>query len=207
MKLFLKNLSIIPRWIIFFLDLCFASFAFFLAGVIRFNFDFQIYLSEIATASFLWYIGAYLLSMLIFRPFIGVVRYTHTRDIFTVMKVAAFASALLICLNIVNLSFPLVHTVPYGIIVVAAMFTSTFLIGYRFVVKEFFDFAKRSIKKKRKTVIYGAGMAGRTTADVLESNDTEYEVLFFLDDNEKISNNRLYGKKIVFPGKSLRETL
>ncbi|MFT7155701.1 MAG: FlaA1/EpsC-like NDP-sugar epimerase [Parvicella sp.] len=42
---------------------------------------------------------------------------------------------------------------------------------------------------------------------MLESNDTEYEVLFFLDDNEKISNNRLYGKKIVFPGKSLRETL
>lgn len=207
MKIFLKNLSIIPRWVIFTLDMLIVFISFLLATLIRFNFDFIPFQESLSSRTIGVVMITYLLSILIFRPFIGIVRYTHTRDIFIVLKVVVLANVLLV-LN--NYFFFLINDktlLASSVIVITGLFTATLLSGYRFFVKEFFDYAKRSVTKRKQVVIYGAGIAGRATADLIESNHLKYELLFFVDDDPKKGNTRIHGKNVIFTGNELRQTL
>lgn len=206
MKIFLKNLSIIPRWVIFTLDVTIVLISFVLAVLIRFNFEFNQFIGQISLSNISVICLAYIISMTIFRPFIGIVRYTHTRDIFIVVKVVFFSSLLLVCFNIFSNYEYGKSLYPFSTIVVSALFVFSLLSGYRFVVKEFFDYAKRSIDRRR-VVIYGAGMAGRITADLLASNALKYELMFFIDDDPHKRDTRIHGKRVIHPGKKLKSIL
>ena len=50
---------------------------------------------------------------------------------------------------------------------------------------------------KKNVLVYGAGEAGRQLVMSLKNN-TEFKVIGILDDNKKLENTRLMGKKIFF---------
>ena len=56
---------------------------------------------------------------------------------------------------------------------------------------------RKNVTKKRNVFIYGAGAAGRQLIVALENN-SEFNVVGFLDDNIKLSRQVLLGKKIYY---------
>ena len=154
---------------IFTLDALIVVISFLFAVIIRFNFDYQLFINQVSALNISVLLIAYMVSMAVFRPFIGIVRYTHNRDIFIVLKVVVVSSLILSTVNVIYTFAYGQSLYPFSTIIVTALFSTSLLSGYRFIVKEFFDYAKRSVDKRTRVVIFGAGMAGRITADLLES--------------------------------------
>ena len=71
------------------------------------------------------------------------------------------------------------------------------LIGFRFTVKVFYYESSKGKGEENPVIIYGAGVSGLVTKRTLEK-DTRlgYELLAFIDDNKKLSGNRLEGTTI-----------
>jgi len=90
-----------------------------------------------------------------------------------------------------------IDEVPRSIGVLQPMLLFFMIILSRLFVKYIFiiDFKKKSLKK---TLIYGAGNAGRQLATSLY-NSYEFKVVGFLDDDEKLWNQFLDGIKIYNP--------
>ena len=72
----------------------------------------------------------------------------------------------------------------------------------RIVIRNLFihNFNFKKSKNKKKTLIYGAGSAGRQLLTGLENN-SEIKVIGFLDDNEQFHNQSVLGQTVYDPSK------
>lgn len=91
-----------------------------------------------------------------------------------------------------------------GIIQPLLLFFS--ITGSRLLVKYLFItnyYSKNKSKNKKNVLIYGAGVAGRQLLNSLENN-SEFEVIGFLDDDKKLHNQVMLGQTI-FPQSKLKD--
>ena len=123
-------------------------------------------------------------------------RYTSISIILTIL-VSAFVYGLLYFLVIGVYSIP---GVPRSIGVLQPMLLFFAIIcsrlGFKFILNSNFGTKKSSIKKK--ILVYGAGIAGRQLTVALE-NSTEFKVVGFIDDNEKLHKQALLGYNVYSP--------
>jgi FlaA1/EpsC-like NDP-sugar epimerase len=204
MRHWLKNISILPRWIIVALDLSLVSLGYFLSAFLRFNLSTDLSVAYYDKWIFIVHILIYFLAIQIFKAHVGIIRYTHKQDAFTVFKTVLFATSVLGIVNYIIFVNSGNFLFPFSILIISFFLTTSFLLGYRFLVKELFDYGLSSFTYKKSLVIYGAGMAGRITAQVINENkNSGYVLKAFLDDNPKMTNNRIHGRPVLFPGDSL----
>jgi FlaA1/EpsC-like NDP-sugar epimerase len=122
------------------------------------------------------------------------------------IKTVGTANLILVAFNFLSFVQNGAYLYPTSIIIISLLFTLGFLLGYRFLVKELFEYGVNSYAPRKSVVIFGAGMAGRTTAQLLQDNKASgYQLKAFLDDNSKLANTRIHGKLIINPEKSLKE--
>ncbi len=180
------------------LDLSSSAFAMFLSLFIKNNLSLSnLGIANIANGIFL----IVLVNILIFtslRTFRGIVRFTGLQDAFRVF-VSVLLSTLVIFLSkfIVDgiLAFYFSSSV---VLILYGIFCFIFMLGYRVMVKYAFDVFRNSQRTKKMVVIYGAGLAGMATKRVLfNNNKTTFQVLAFIDDDNKKSSKTLDGISIV----------
>ena len=193
-----KNFSIVPRWVIFLLDIGGTLFSLLLAIIIKQN------LSLIGL-SFSGVINTLVLVFIIntlvftsFKTYIGIVRYTGVQDAFRIsLSIIASAVILLISNNIFyRISQDSILT--YAVVILYATFSFLILLSYRVLVKFLFSYAKNYKMQKKNVIIFGAGDAGVATQRVLENDGiNNIHIIAFVDDDKKKAKKNLNGIQVI----------
>jgi FlaA1/EpsC-like NDP-sugar epimerase len=134
----LKKINIIPRWIIFLLDIGVTGFSFLLAFVIKQNLELKgLQWNSIFNTFFLLLITNALVFASV-KTYSGIVRYTGLQDAVRITKSIAMSAALLFLFSKVSSKYITVFVLDNVVIVLYASFSFLSLISYRIVVKFFF---------------------------------------------------------------------
>lgn len=210
---FLKDLRILPRWVIVSLDLVILFQSTFFAYLVRFNFDLELVeKSNAVTGSFV-FSGLLFGVMLITKSYKGIVRHTGLKDSVNIFKTVIIGFFIVLAVNfgfekIISSSY----VIPNSILIIASLTALFLLILYRFLVKELFIYLKSGFisNEVRVGVIFGASEAGITALDVIKrDNKSILHIAAFLDDDPKKEGKIIGGKRIfkgLFNLKNLVET-
>ncbi len=188
-----------PRWIIQLIDLLIAGFSLALSYLIRFdlNTDLTTIQTEwaVLSKSILFY---FLLKFFVFyllKIHKGLVRYTSTQDLQRILIANVSCSLIFLFCSVLRKNFiDGFYLFPMSILIMEFIFSLSFIVGSRFVIKLLYLESIKSNQTKENVLIYGAGTMGMITKRTIE-NDTRNNqvVLGFIDDNEKLVGNRIDG--------------
>lgn len=195
-----NRINIVPRWIIFCLDLVFCIFSLCFAYFIRFNFD--IHLIDISELSRNVLVFS-LISSLVFynvRTYAGIIRYTSAQDSFRILFSIFLSNFLLFITNLVLISFHKDPVISNAVLVINGLCSFLLLITYRVFIKYFFIYIKNLSIERRKIMIYGAGETGIALKRTLDHDrNLNMHVIGFLDDDDRKSDKVIDGIKIFHP--------
>ena len=178
---FIRRIKIVPRWIIFILDLGAGIIALFTALILKSNLLLTTIDLEKAISLL---ISSVLINILVFLSlgtFKGIVRFTGLQDALRVIATVALSSLLIILQFLLNNSFNSNDLTFLSMIVIYAVFFFLFLLGYRVLVKYGFNLLRNLNKTKKNVVIYGAGQAGQATKRVLENENIGFSLISFIE--------------------------
>ena len=178
--------SIIPRWVVLFIDTFICSFSFIFAIFLRYNFHVyeQVYLHILSFLPLI--LGLRILSMLYFRSYAGIIRYTSLQDAIRVLYTLT-ASSFLIGVIAVYPRFQVdgQTLIPISIVIID-YFAALFLMSaFRFATKILYmEITKPSASNLVPVAIFGAGESGMITKKKLEQQrGNEVKVVAFFDDD------------------------
>lgn len=199
------------KWLVLSIDMCIVIIAFFIAWVVRFNFQVgQMSIFEV-TNSFYFVALIYLIYFLLFKSYVGVIRHTSMYD---TIKIIQATSAAAITIFLVVLTYKYVteqssYPIPSSIILIHALLTIFMLISARIVFKAaFITLVGMGDGEKRNVLIYGAGQSGIITLNTLSQDaHSEVNVIGFIDDNTSKIGKTLAGIKIYSPDEALNGML
>ncbi|MCT4699764.1 polysaccharide biosynthesis protein [Tenacibaculum haliotis] len=186
------------RWIVLIVDLILICISFILAYAVRFNasldFDkkslyYQIpFIGIIALISFLT-VGSYK----------GIVRHTGTRDAFNVFTGVTLLSTITISIVLINNRFSVFpnFTIPKSIVIIHYLISILVLVISRYIFKAFFEIISTELNTITNVLIYGSGDSGLITYGALNRDSkNKYEILGFIDDDEKKAGKKINRIKI-----------
>lgn len=165
----LKKINIVPRWIIFLLDIGVASCSFLLAFIVKQN---------LALTGFAWESVLSTLFLLVItnglvftsiKTYAGIVRYTGMQDAIRIAVSIFVSSALLFLFSKLSYNYREAFILDNVIIILYASFAFLSMLSYRMGVKFLFAYAKNYKMVKKNVVIFGAGEAGVATKKSLRT--------------------------------------
>ncbi|HEY0056162.1 MAG TPA: nucleoside-diphosphate sugar epimerase/dehydratase [Pedobacter sp.] len=195
-----KSINIVPRWIIFCLDLLFCIFSLCIAYFIRFNFNINlINLNELSRNLLIF---SFISSLVFYnvRTYAGIIRYTSAQDSFRILVSIFITNFILFVTNVVLLSFNEEIIISNVVLVINGLCSFLLLITYRVLVKYFFLYIKNLSLDKRRIIIYGAGETGIAMKRTLDHDkNSNMSVQAFIDDDERKSGKSIDSIKIFHP--------
>jgi FlaA1/EpsC-like NDP-sugar epimerase len=194
----LKKINIVPRWIIFLIDIFLCNLSLVIAYLVGHNLNPALISLRELSSNLIVLSALNTLIFFNFKTYAGIVRYTGVQDALRISLslLASFVTlGLLSAVSIVNgntfISLPLVTLLIYSLLSFLA------LISYRVVVKYFFSYLRSSKMNPRYVIIYGAGEAGFATKRVLEHDpNAKVKVVAYIDDNPRKTEKVVDGVKI-----------
>jgi FlaA1/EpsC-like NDP-sugar epimerase len=194
----INNFSIVPKYVIFLLDLGATMTALFIAILIQQNVSLAATnWSNVLNATFLML----LVNALVFsatKSYTGIVRYTGVQDALRIAIAVGLSSFIILVINTVALGVSSILSMTTLVIVLYTIFSFLFLISYRVLIKYLFAYAKNYKMQKKSVVIFGAAATGVATQRVLENDGlANIQVIAFIDDDRKKGSKNLNGAPIV----------
>lgn len=182
----LKSIDIVPRWLIFLIDLFVCSIALTFSHLIRYNLSIEAISLKELTGSIIVLLLINSIVFINFRTYAGIIRYTGLQDAIRICYAILLSTSVLFFINLVATNTGGTVFFSTVTLIINSLISFLFLISYRVVVKYLFSYL-RSYKMNRKNVIiYGAGEAGFATKRVLEHDATaNVTVLAFIDDDTR----------------------
>ncbi|QRM91022.1 SDR family NAD(P)-dependent oxidoreductase [Lacinutrix sp. WUR7] len=192
------------KWLVLLFDSCIVLLTFFIAYIIRFNFeiDFNFY-TFLKQLPFVF--AATVISFLIVSSHKGVVRFTGVKDVVNVVIGLNILATILIVTTYISrkYNFDSVFDIPGSIIYIHLLLNIFFLIGAKFFIKHMYKSLFHDLESLKTVLIYGAGNSGMVTYDAI-TNDAKsnINVFGFLDDKEgkigkKINMLNVYNPKKI----------
>lgn len=183
---FIRNLKILPRWVIICLDLAIISGSAFIGYLLRFNFN----LAGVGAFSLLEGIAIIsvcgFFSILVTESYKGIIRYTGVEDGARIFYMLGLKVILVSVINIVSYLAKEVNLVPYSVLLISFLSSFLFLFNYRLLVKYVFSFSRNVVLKRFRVLIFGAGQTGIVTRHVINSTPRMHVIGFLEDSNRKI---------------------
>lgn len=191
------RINIVPRWIIFTIDLTCCIFSLCFAYFIRFNFDIsQIDTAELSRNLLL----LVLINSIVFysvKTYAGIIRYTSAQDSFRILLSIILSNGTFFIANLVLIALGKAPVIPNVVLIVNFLCSFLLLITYRVLVKYFFLYIKNLSIDKRRVIIYGAGEVGIAAKRTLDHDPkVNMTVIAFIDDDERKSGKVIDGVKI-----------
>lgn len=179
-------LRILPRWLIFILDLICVEFCIFFSFVLRFNFK----LEDVAYYDMsLILTSALIINTLLFyafKSYAGIIRYTNIEDTFRLLVVNSFAAGIYFTVNlIVNKYFSGIRLIPLSIVTINFFITNFVVITYRLLVRYIFKYyQKHQIEQNKvRTAVYDTGEHGIQAKKVVNDYPgSKLQVVAFVDE-------------------------
>ena len=199
-KVLFTRINIVPRWIIFVLDLTCCIFSLCFAYFIKFNFD----TSQINTAelsrNLLFFATINSIVFFAVKTYAGIIRYTSAQDSFRILLSIILSNGLFFVCNLLLISFNKIPIIPNVVLIINLLCSFLLLITYRVLVKYFFLYVKNLRIEKRRVIIYGAGEVGIAAKRTLD-HDPKVNMMMvaFIDDDERKTGKVVDGIKIYHP--------
>lgn len=196
-RIFTK-IEIVPRWLIFSIDLSLCVFALVIAKVIKHDFIIQginipaLYQSIVAVV---------LVNAVVFfliKTYAGIVRYTSAQDSIRILGSVVIGGFFVFCINTASITFTGNKIVSLITLIMYTLLSFLFLTAYRILVKYVFMVIKNMKLDKIRVIIYGAGEAGIVTKRTFD-HDLKFnkQIVAFVDDDTRKVGNKLDGVKIL----------
>jgi FlaA1/EpsC-like NDP-sugar epimerase len=195
---FLRNINILPRWVIAALDAMILFYSVTFAYILRLNFEWTEISNYFFFESSMFFTFTGVIVMLITKSYQGIVRHTGIKDAFVIARTILFTFLIVALIDYSYEHILGMHSImPLTVIIIASLISLSILIFYRLLVKEIFGFAKNKRRDYENVVIFGAGEAGVLAHEVL-MNDTKInkKVIAFIDDDYNKVGKFLGGSKI-----------
>ncbi|WP_207536407.1 polysaccharide biosynthesis protein [Desertivirga arenae] len=196
----LNRINIVPRWIIFCLDLTVSLFSLAFAYFVRFNFNISfIDLNELQRNLIIFTV----INCAVFgaiRTYAGIIRYTSAQDSFRILFSIVISNTLFFVWNIFQVTQDKPLIIGNSILVINGLCCFLLLITYRVLVKYCFLYIKNLRLDRKAVVIYGAGETGIAVKRTLDHDrKLNMQVVAFLDDNERMRGKAIDSIKIYLP--------
>ena len=192
----IRNLKILPRWVIILIDLFFVSLSALLGYLLRFNFSIHDLALYNVTQGVLLYTVCGLVSVIITGSYRGIIRYTGIQDSSRIFFMVVLNLGLISLLNLLYFYNTQHNLIPYSVVLIAFLSSFLFLFNYRLLVKYFFAYYRNAIVKKSNIIIYGAGQSGMITKQVIDASANMRVVGFLEDDAHK--TGKLLGGTMIY---------
>lgn len=200
-------MSILPRWVIFVLDIFISVLCFLLAYLIKAEFDFGIFSQSQILTNLLILIGFNISLFSLFRVYAGIIRFTGLQDTFRIFAVVFFANAGYFVLDLLLQQWYGYHIIPLSVLIINTLLSFVALSTYRVLIKYFFAYITTLHVTKKRVAIYGAGDVGISTKRALEHDMTaNIQMVLFLEDDQRKVGKNIDGIKI-FSSDQLEELL
>lgn len=201
-----------PRWVIVCIDLVISAVSLLIAYLIRFDIkaDAEMWYSELAIVQYS-IILFFVIRFVVFYSFgiqKGIVRHTSTSDFKRLFLAITTTSVIFSIIGVVRYFWiDGYYMFPVSIIIIEYVFCFFLMAVSRFVVKLLYLESVKSDLEQKYVLIYGAGVSGLIAKRIIEKDTRiHFKVFGFLDDNHRISGNRIEGAE-VFHTDELEEIL
>ena len=200
LRLNLKNLGYLPRWVVLLLDLSFVV----LSGIVTFILLSGIKFHYIRMENMLIAIPIYVLVNVfffwLFRTYSGIIRHSSYID---ALKLFFSQFSVMVFLVILNLSLKLLKTEELYLetgLIIHAVLSFCFLFFYRVVVKQIFEkyFTVTHEGPKIKALIYGTDANAIAVANALKSEVPQrFKLIGFIDKRNQNNTKRILDLPIL----------
>lgn len=192
------QINIVPRWIIFVIDLWICSFSLVFAYSLKHNLDMtSVEIPELARNLLILAV----INIGVFfhiKTFTGIIRYTSAQDSFRILFAVLVANGNFFVLNLIFITFFKGALISNTILITNGLTSFLLLITYRVMIKYFFMYVKNLKLDKRKVIIYGAGEAGLATKRTFDHDArVNKNIMAFVDDDERKVGKTIDGVKIL----------
>jgi FlaA1/EpsC-like NDP-sugar epimerase len=179
------------------IDLVVLYISAFLGNILRFNFQFSPqHVTDFFTSS-LVFAGFGLVSILLTKSYMGIVRYTGLRDGLRIVYMLSVTVLLCALLNAAVYSYGESFAIPFSVLLIAYGIAFLLLFNYRLLIKNIFAvYSTRRWSKQKNVLIYGAGKIGINVRNVLEASQ-HYKVLGFIDDSAYKAGKDIDGLQVL----------
>ncbi|MEE1884723.1 polysaccharide biosynthesis protein [Pedobacter flavus] len=193
-----KKINIVPRWIIFLLDISACSFALIFAYSLRFNMDLTAVDIEELSRNLLILSIINAVVFYLIKTYSGIIRYTSAQDSFRILGSIVISNGVFFVLNLISVAFYSTSLIPYTVLIANGLTSFLMLITYRVMVKYFFMYIKNLKLDKKKVIIYGAGEAGLATKRTFDhDNRVNKSIVAFVDDDLRKVGKSIDGVNIL----------
>jgi FlaA1/EpsC-like NDP-sugar epimerase len=193
-KLFHKHS--LPRWMVLLIDLTVVWFSFLVAYILRYNFDVSpFYVSGALNQSYL-VLAVYLLFMLIFQSYSGMIRHTTIKDTYKIILTTISAVAVLLAITLLSRrsGWNDIFNIPLSILLIQSGTVIVLLFCFRVFVKIFYEFATSTSHKRKNAIIYGSGDMGIVVKRLIEGDTkSNFRIKGFIDDDRNRQGKRVDG--------------
>ncbi len=187
-----------PRWVIFLIDLSIVFFSILLAFLLRFNFSVpnNERTGFIIMIVFVPVIRA--ISFIISKSYVGIIRYTSTKDAQRIFIINTLVSFIIALTNIGTYLFYKSFIVPFSILIIEYFASIFLMITFRIFVKITYAEMNNPRKEKSNILIFGIGELAIITKRTIERDSvSKQNVKGFICDNPKNIGQRLEGIEIL----------
>ncbi len=193
----LQKISYTPRWIIFAIDVCLSLFSIAIACLVLTNFQ----LDKIVWSSLMKILGVVMgvrvVSFVLGRTYSGIIRYTGTEDVLRIFYVLTAGELVLLLFNAGFFIFGQTFFIPLGFLLIEYMVLMCVMTVSRLFVKITFAQYLDAEKVKKNVIICGSDEYGMMAKHALDNAvDASYNILAFVDMNDKKAGKVLEGVKI-----------
>lgn len=196
-KLF-NHINIVPRWIIFTLDLLICLLSMTVAYIIKYNFDFSRLNYIQFSQNVLIIFGISIIVFFAVKTYSGIIRYTSAQDSFRILSAVLISNGAFFIINLLSLAFARQPFISNSILAVNALACFILMVTYRVLVKYFFLYIKNLKLDKRRVIIYGAGQAGVAAKRTFDHDyKVNKNIIAFVDDDQRKVGKTIDGIKIL----------
>lgn len=181
-----KKINIIPRWIIFLIDLAICCSALLFSYLIRANMAVEAVNLHDLSGNLLILVLINSIVFINFRTYAGIIRYTGVQDALRICYAIVMTTSVLFFISLVASSSGGALLFSNVTLIIYALFSFLFLISYRVLVKYAFSYLRNYKMDRKNVIIYGAGEAGFATKRVLEHDtSSNVNIVAFVDDDAR----------------------
>jgi FlaA1/EpsC-like NDP-sugar epimerase len=179
-----SKIEIVPRWIIFAIDLCLTVLALLLAEVVSKNFLItSINFPSLYKAA----LAVIIINVFVFfflKTYAGIVRYTSAQDSVKILGAVLLGAFFIFFAHAIIVTVYDVSFISFTTLVNYSLFSFLMLTAYRMLAKSLFLYLKTAQLDRRRIIIYGAGEAGLVTKRTFDHDPTtNKKIIAFVDDD------------------------
>ncbi len=152
----------LPRWFVLLIDLAVVFLTFLFAYMLRYNMELYLFSMVFALKQSALVCIVYLVAMLLFKSYSGLIRQTTIKDTFILALTNTSAFLVLFLLTILSrkLEWDRLFGIPLSILVIHYGAVTVSLVFFRVFIKMFYIFVSVPVSVRKNVLIYGSGETG-----------------------------------------------